>query len=209
MGGAANSIAPIAQGIGGLVNAIRGNRGVYKAYQQANAPTPAEQEYAGLIDALTNVENPRYKSTYDTQYKQGVDAFLRQLQMITQASNRQMARGLRPQFFNPERADETINYLTTRGLPNIQAQAEQAARSRIADVARAQAGLIPSQRERQAANFALVQQKALDRQASPLGAFGDILKSLQGFGQMQQPQQTGAVFSLKMINTEDSTGTEG
>lgn len=24
-----------------------------------------------------------------------------------------------------------------------------------------------------------------------------------------QPQQTGAVFSLKMINTEDSTGTEG
>jgi hypothetical protein len=189
LGNAANQVAPVAQGLGGLLNAFRGNRGADKAFSQSQLPTAAEQEVSILIDALSNPESARYKATYDTQYKQGVDAFLRQLQMINQASNRQMSRGLRPTFFNPERADETINYLTTRGLPNVASQAQESSRRNLATLADAQAGLIPMQKQRQASAYDYAQRTEANRQANPLGGFGDILRLLQGFGGKSDEQK--------------------
>jgi hypothetical protein len=184
LGGAANSIAPVASGLGQLVNAIRGTKSIDRAFEQSQMPTAAEIEYNTLVDAITNPESARYKSTYDTQYKQGVDAFLRQLQLITQQSNRQLARGQRSSFFAPERADETINYLTTRGLPGVQAQAQEQTKDTLKTLANARVGVIPIQRQRQQDAFTFAQSKGVQQAANPLGMFGSVLKALQGF---QQP----------------------
>lgn len=185
IGSAANSIAPMANNLGQLVNAIRGTRSMDKAFAAYQQPTAAEQEYATLIDAISNPESARYKSMYGTQYNRGVDEFLKQLQLITQQSNRQLARGQRSAFFDPERMDERINYLTTRGLPGIQSEAEKQAKSTLATLADAQAGLMPVQRQRKQDAFTFAQSKGVQQASNPLGAFGSVLRALQGLQQQQ------------------------
>lgn len=192
IGDFASQAAPAARGFGGLINAFRGNSAANKAFKQSQMPTSAEIEYQSLLEALTNPESAKFKSVADQEYKGGVDAFLEQLRLITQQSNRQLARGQRSAFFDPERMDERLNYLTTRGLPKIRQQSNEIARGNIQKSAEGYANLSKPQIARQTSALDYSRRNEVDRQANPLGIFGDILKSLQSFGQPQSAQQPGA-----------------
>lgn len=182
LGNIAGQVTPVAQGIGGLINAIRGARGIESTGNAALQPTASEIEYKTLLDAITNPESARFKSVAEQEYKSNVDAFLEQLRMLTQQGNRQLARGQRSTIFNPERADETINYLTTRGLPKLQQQSRESARNTIAAAATGMRGMIPFDINRQQAIAGAGQVQNINQQVNPLGRFGDILQSIQSLG---------------------------
>lgn len=129
--------------IGSLLNAL----GVGKP--KANyGPTEAERQASSLFQALLDPNNSLVKQNTDINMQQGMQDLLMQLKQIQMQNARGQARGLKPFLFSPERADETMNYLLTRGQPAIGAAAREKATTDIRNAATGIAGFAPAQQQR-------------------------------------------------------------
>lgn len=138
-----NDISAVGKGISGLLDAF----GVGKP-KMNYGPTPSESQANSLFQALLDPNNSLVKQNTDVNLQKGMQDFLMQLKLMQMADARRGARGLRGTFFNPERADETINYLTTRGLPAITEQARDKATTDIRNTANSLRGFAPAEMER-------------------------------------------------------------
>ena len=132
----------LATGIGGLLNAF----GVGRP-KMNYGPTPSEAQANSLYQALLDPNNSLVKQNTDANKIEGMQNLLMQLKQMQLQSARGQARGLRPSFFAPERADETINYLTTRGQPAIARQARTDAMNTIRGVADNLMKFVPDERD--------------------------------------------------------------
>ncbi len=130
-------------GIGSLLNAF----GMGKP-KPNYGPSEAERQTSSLLMALLDPNNSLVKQNTDINMQQGMHDMLMQLKQIQMQNARGQARGLRPTLFSPERADETVNYLITRGQPAITAAARDRATTDIRNVANGFSGLIPVQQQR-------------------------------------------------------------
>lgn len=189
LGNVVGTAAPIAQGIAGLMQAF-GKDPYKQAYQAAlnEGPTAAEQRANSLFEALLQPNNSLVKQMSQDNLQQGMSNFLMQLKQAQMMDARRMSRGQRGTFFNPERADETISYLTTRGLPAISRQATEDARNQIAQSAAGIAGQIGPQAARQQRQLSAMQTNAaLQAKTGGLGGqigragggIQDLLKAIQ------------------------------
>jgi len=136
-------ITSAASGIGGLLNAF----GIGKP-KINYGPTPSEAEAISLYKSLLDPNNSLVKQKTDINLQKGMLDFLMQLRQMQMLDARRGSRGMRGTFFQPERADETINYLTTRGLPTIALQAREKAEGDIRNTANSLMGVIPIEQSR-------------------------------------------------------------
>lgn len=143
LSGGLSQITPIASGIGALLNAF----GVGKP-KINYGPSPSEAQANSLFQALLDPNNSLVQQNTDINLRKGMADFLMQLKQMQMGDARRLSRGLRGTFFSPERADETINYLTTRGLPAIAAQAREKATSDIRSTANSLMGFAPAEQAR-------------------------------------------------------------
>lgn len=143
---AAAGVAPMAGGIGNLLSAF----GVGKP-KVKYTETPSEREAKSLIMALSQPNNSLVEQESQGMLQKGMNDFLMALKQKQMLDARRQARGLRGTFFAPERADETLDYLTSRSLPTLGLQARDAARQNIANRAQALMGFVPQEQGRQSA----------------------------------------------------------
>jgi hypothetical protein len=136
LGGAASNI-------GGIINAL----GIGKP-KMNYGPSPSEAQANSLFQALLDPNNSLVKQNTDVNLMRGMQSFLMQLRQMQMLQNRNTSRGVRGAFFNPERADETINFLTTRGLPAMQEQARDKATSDIRSTATGLSGFAKGEQDR-------------------------------------------------------------
>lgn len=180
-----------ASGIGNLLNAF----GLGKP-KMNYGPTPSEGMANSLFQALLDPNNSLVKQNTDINLQKGMQDFLMQLKQMQMLDARRGARGQRGTFFQPERADEVVNYLTTRGMPAIAEQARDKATSDIRDTATSLSGfanLEQSRRnlqdERSRASYA--NQQMQGGYGGMAGKFGTGLQDLFKvfFPQQQLPWQ--------------------
>lgn len=136
-------LTSFASGIGGLLNAF----GIGKP-KINYGPTPSEQQANSLFQALLDPNNSLVKQNTDINIQKGMHDFLMQLKQMQMLDARRGARGLRGTFFQPERADEVVNYLTTRGMPAIADRARTQAVDDIRSTANSLKGFAPMEQER-------------------------------------------------------------
>jgi hypothetical protein len=122
--------APVAKGIGGLLDAF----GVGRP-KMNYGPTASEAQANSLFQALLDPNNSLVRQNTDINMQRGMQDLLMQLKLMQMQGARGQARGIRNTFFNPERADETISYLTSRALPSITQQARTQATNDIRSAA--------------------------------------------------------------------------
>lgn len=234
--GVAQKLPPIFQGISNIQQAFRKNPGqpdfatspYEQAYQVAinEGPTAAEQRAGSLYEALLQPGNSLVSQLTNDNMQTGMNNFLMQLKQMQMMDARRQGRGLRGTFFNPERADETVSYLTSRGMPAIQQQAQVGARGQIMDSARAiggQANLESQRRQRQLSamqtNAALQAKTAgragmvtggttskLQRTAQGLQGLTSGIQGLLGAFGMGQQQAPAANFIGPMPQSESIFG---
>jgi hypothetical protein len=145
--GGMGQVAPLVGGIGSLLDVFG-----FKKPKQNYGPSPAEQQAMSLLMALAEPKNSLVEQRTQENLQSGVNDFLMQLKQMQMMDARRGARGQRGTFFNPERADETVDYLTSRGMPKLVADARNKARSDIAATASGLQG------------FAVPQQARIDQQ---------------------------------------------
>lgn len=133
----------VASGIGNLLDAF----GVGKP-KMHYGPTPSEAKASSLFQALLDPNNSLVKQNTDINLQKGMQDFLMQLKQMQMLDARRSNRGMRGTFFNPERADETINYLTTRGMPAIAEKAREKATGDIRNTANDLIRFVPIEQER-------------------------------------------------------------
>lgn len=141
-----NTITPIVS----LLSGLAGERKVAKAKASAYAQTPAEKSSAALLAALGNPNSPLLQQLTEQERQQNVADYLSSIRGMQQSDRRQVALGRRPTFFNPERADEALSFLTSRGIPKLNQASKENAIRRIAAAAGGYSGLINAQGQRQA-----------------------------------------------------------
>lgn len=129
-GGDFSGLTSFASGIGGLLNALGAGK-PKKSY----GPTPSEAQANSLFQALLDPNNSLVKQNTDINMQKGMQDMLMQLKLLQMQNARGQARGLQPALFSPERADETINYLLTRGQPAIAETARNKATGDIRNTA--------------------------------------------------------------------------
>ncbi len=110
---------------------IYGQRQANKAVSKYNVPTQAEQQSAQLYAALADPNSSLMQKFTKEEQAMSMSDFLSQLRGMQNADRRQQSMGRSPTFFNPERADEAVSFLTSRGLPRINQMASEAAQNRI------------------------------------------------------------------------------
>lgn len=190
IGGFVNAAMPAAKGIANLMS-VFGKSPYDKALKAAlnEGPTPAEQRSAALYESLIEPNNSLVAQLSQDEYQRGAANLIGQLRQMQAMDSRRLARGQRGTFFNPERADETVDYLTTRGLPAIRAQSRNSARERIFNSASALGGQAGLQNERQVRKLLALQSNAARQEK--MGGYGgmieqggrgiqDIIGALQG-----------------------------
>lgn len=186
VGSAMGQAGPAVNGISGilsLISGIRGEKEVYDAYKN-QGPTASEQQSTQLLQALLDPNNAMVKNLQQEDLNQSAAEFLSRIRGMTLSDRRRQGRGGQPTFFNPERADEAVDFLTSRALPQLQASGMDTARSRIANVAQGLRGNIPAEQSRQQDALRALQTHTANR--------GNMFKSLpQIFSQIQGyfPQQ--------------------
>lgn len=195
IGNFAQGAQPIVSSIGGLLNAIRGNKGIDQIVDQSQQPTDAESWYSSLMDDLLNPNSQHVNDLAQSDYKANTEAFLTQLKEMGLQSQRMAARGQRPTMFNPERRDETLDYLVSRGLPQMQQAARDNARKTISDAASGIKGMIPVQYLRQQGATKAMQTQEASRQIAPMSRTMDVLGGIQGLIKAISPQQQPAPSS--------------
>lgn len=176
-----------ATGIGSLLNSL----GIGKP-KMDYGPTPSEAQANSLFQALLDPNNSLVKQNTDINMQKGMQDMLMQLKQMQMLGARGQARGLRNAFFNPERADETINYLLTRGQPAIAQQARDTARSDIYTTANALKGFASSEQARrtQQQTNAGVDYQNFQTQGGFGGMASRFGNGLQDFLKILMPQQT-------------------
>lgn len=132
--GGSGGISSILGGIGGLFDAFKGKS---KRPVLDLSLTPAESQANSLYQALLDPNNSLIKDNTQKNLESGVLGFLENINALKRSDQRSLSRGQRGTFFNPERADETVDYLVSRGMPALRDKARQNA---ISDIKAAAAG---------------------------------------------------------------------
>lgn len=179
-----NTVSPLVE----LVGHIAGQKKANAAFKQYNHPTKGEVQANALYQALLDPDSPLVNRLYEEEKSGLLDDFQSQIRTMQNADRRSAAAGRTPTFFNPERADEAISFLTSRGLPQVSALADQQARNRILDSARGFSGMVPAQTNRQDLNRDQALSRAASRQQIPTQIM-DMLRGL--ISPPQGPTRTG------------------
>lgn len=135
-------------GILGMLSGIKGENDVYKAYKN-QGPTDSEARSTELLNALLDPENPMVKRMQQEETARSIEQFLSQIRGMTLSDRRRQGRGGQPTFFNPERADEAVDFLVSRARPRLDAQGLDAARNRISVAQQGFASNVGNERTRQ------------------------------------------------------------
>lgn len=110
--------------------------------------TPSEARANALFQALLDPNNSLVKQNTDINMQRGMQDLLMQLRLMQIQGTRQQARGVRNTFFDPERADDVVNYLLTRGQPAISEAARNKATGDIRSTAESLLKFQPYEQER-------------------------------------------------------------
>ncbi len=142
--GPTKSGSPMSDPLGMLLSTagqVYGYNQANNAVRQGNVPTASEKAQNALYQAMLNPNNPQMQALMATNKAQNLSNFQMQLQEMQLADRRNEAMGRSSTFFTPERADESMSYLTSRGLPQLNAMAQQQALGQLGDAAKGYAGL--------------------------------------------------------------------
>lgn len=131
MGGLNTALGGQGDAIGKILNLF----GPKMATNKYNVPTHAEKSANALFQALLNPNSPTMTGLTGHLRDQNLEDFQTQLREMQLGDRREMAMGRAPTFFQPERADEAISFLTSRGLPQLNNMAQQSAAQRILEAA--------------------------------------------------------------------------
>lgn len=177
-----NTVNDIGTGIGSLLGALG------KGKPKLNyGPTPSEMQANSLFQALLDPNNSLVKQNTDANMQKGMLDFLMSLKQMQMAGNRAQARGVRSAFFSPERADESINYLLTRGQPAIVEKARETARNDIYNTANALKG------------FAGIEQSRINAQNQNAITNAANFQAQGGYGGMFNAAGSGLIDFLKKV----------
>jgi hypothetical protein len=136
----ANVVSGVSGPLGQILGAIGGNKNDRQnddlrkkiIKMSTNFPqSEAERQSIALRLALADPNNSLVKALTAQEERSGSDALQSEIRSKVLADRREAAMGRAPVFFDPERADENINFQTTRGAPGIKAQAQRSAMERI------------------------------------------------------------------------------
>lgn len=126
-----NNLAPILNLAGGIYGQMQSN----KAINKYNVPTSVEKQSQALYAAMADPNSPLMQQYTQEAKNNNMADFLSQLRGMQNADRRQQSLGRSPTFFNPERSDEAMSFLTSRGLPQMNQMATQQAQQRILQAA--------------------------------------------------------------------------
>lgn len=181
-----------ATGIGGLLNAF----GIGKP-KMNYGPTPSERQANSLFQALLDPNNSLVKQNTDINMQKGMQDMLMQLKLFQMQNARGQARGLQPALFSPERSDETLNYLLTRGQPAIAEKARNQATGDIRSTANSLMSFVPDERAQIVARNNNSMTNASNLQAQ--GGYGGMVNrfggGLQDLLKILMPQQSYTNYS--------------
>lgn len=168
--------------ISNIINAIRGPQKV----QQLPVP-PGEAYATSLYKALAEPNNSLVASMTAANQQQGMNDLQQQLTEQQLADRREVSMGRAPTYFDPERADQTVSYLTSRGAPGIAANARTQAINQIQAAAQGAGGFAGAQGQR-TSNYMAAQgaSKEAQLQNPSLTPFGRINTGTQGLEQILQ-----------------------
>lgn len=122
-------LGKITQAIGPIQQILGAIRGPEKPKMQ---PQPQSERYAiSLLKALTDPNNSLLKSIQEEEFQGLRSGVQSDIKSKVLADRREQSMGRAPVFFDPERADENINYQISRGTPMLQQQSQQNAIQRI------------------------------------------------------------------------------
>lgn len=125
-----NDISSAIGPIGQILSAIRGG-GDRNSVDGPLPPSEAERYSTSLLKALADPNNSLVKQMTEEERRGGMAALERSIQAKVLADRREQSMGRSPVFFDPERADENINYQLTRGAGGVEDQARTNAMNRI------------------------------------------------------------------------------
>jgi hypothetical protein len=137
--------------ISGIVGLLKGRSADKYAKQSRDLlvnrqPSQAETRANSLYEALLQPNNSLVRSQQEEGTRLGIEGLLTQIREMQNADRRSVARGRRGgTFSDPERRDEFLDYSISRGLPYIQQQALENARTNIGNQANSIKGFIPTQ----------------------------------------------------------------
>lgn len=169
--------------IAGLIGQNKAN----KAIKKNNVATPAEKQAQAIYAALADPNSQLFQQMADAEYADSLPAFQQHITEMQLADRRAQALGRSPTFFNPERADEAVSYLTSRGLPGLRTQAKSNAQTRLLNAASGYSQTIPYQVSRQRIN----RDNAIDN-----ASYGSQLPQqiMNMFGGGVDPRWVGNIF---------------
>lgn len=176
------SVIPVAQGIGGIIDMFNNKDSFNDIYRQAGEISPEERLAQSYYMALGQPGNSLVKSLTDEQMRRNTEALLMQIRNMQNMDRRLISRGQRSTFFDPERRDETLNYLITRGAPALRAQAEDTARGNLETSARGLGGFASAGQNRLNNQLQLSKQQAvsgLSNAGNLSGKIGNIGTSIE------------------------------
>jgi hypothetical protein len=149
----ANTVAPLVGPAQQILGAIRGPQ----MSSVPSVPTPQAETYVtGLLQQLADPNSRLLADLQAKEFGNLYDSFGGDIKRMQMADRRSQALGRDPTFFAPERRDEQVNYLMSRGAPQLQQQARQNALENILSAtgvkgfAGAQAGRALEYQKRQA-----------------------------------------------------------
>lgn len=189
IGNGLSSIASIATPIMNILGAIKGPQKV----QQLPIPE-GERFAASLYKAIADPNNSLVRSMTDSNIHTGMNALGMQLMEQQLADRREASMGRNPTFFDPERADQTIAYLTSRGAPAIAENAHVDAINQLLHAASGAGGFAGAQTGRYQ-NYMAAQGASKEAQLqnpsstmmgrinTGIGSIDQILGALSKFGQ--------------------------
>lgn len=166
-----------------LAGQIFGRNQANKAVTKNNVATRAEIESNALYRAMLDPNSPQMRALTEQNRAQNLSDFQQQLNQMQMADRRATSLGRAPTFFNPERADESLSYLTSRGLPQLNALAQQQAMSQMGNTAAGIRGTMAAQQGRLDTRMQQGVSNASYNSGIP-SRIVDILSSLGGQSQM-------------------------
>jgi hypothetical protein len=113
-----------------ILGAIKGNS------KPKIQPMPESERYAiSMLKALSDPDNSLVEQLSDREFQTLRGAQQSDIRSKVLADRREGSMGRAPVFFDPERADENINYQISRGTPMLKQQSQQNAIQRILQAA--------------------------------------------------------------------------
>lgn len=140
--------------LGGIIGLLKGRSADKLARQSSNLvinrqPSQAESRANALFEALLQPNNSLVRQQQEEGTRLGIEGLLTQIRQMQNADRRSVARGRRGgTFSDPERRDEFLDYSLSRGLPYIQQQSLESARTNIGNQARNIQGFMQAQDQR-------------------------------------------------------------